>query len=201
MKLKIESNNLEDYLKELPPVIDFSKPIIQEKIKLINSKCNTNLEKAKMAFEIARDEIKHSFDVEGKIVTINADDVLAQKEGICFAKSHLLATLLRGLGIPAGFCYQRVMRKGTVESGFGLHGLNAIYLDEYGWFRLDPRGNKPGIDAQFSTDSEKLAYNLRTDLGEVDYPNVYTAPLDSVIDSMKDSATPEELNYKRPEAI
>lgn len=29
--------------------------------------------------------------------------------GICFAKSHLLAALLRCKSIPAGFCYQKLI--------------------------------------------------------------------------------------------
>lgn len=201
MKLQLESRNLEDYLREIPPVIQFDAPMVRQKIKEIESKATTKTEKAKLAFEVARDEIHHSFDTKYEGVTINAEDVLEKKEGICFAKSHLLATLLRGMGIPAGFCYQRVLRKGTVESGYALHGLNAVYLDETGWFRLDPRGNKPGVDSQFSIHEEKLAYPIRTELGEVDYPNVYTKPLLSVIDAMKDSADSNELFYKRPEKI
>jgi len=201
MKLILESNNLEDYLKEIPPVVQFHTPAIQEKIREIESMASTKKEKAKIAFEIARDEIHHSFDTQEKLVTINAEDVLRNKEGICFAKSHLLATLLRGMGIPAGFCYQRVLRKGTVESGYALHGLNAVYLEESGWFRVDPRGNKPGIDSRFSIEEEKLAYPIRTELGEVDYPNVFTAPLPSVLTSMHESCDTQELFYKRPEAI
>lgn len=201
MKLILESNNLEDYLKEIPPVILFHTPAIQEKIREIESMASGKKERAKIAFEIARDEIHHSFDTQEKLVTINAEDVLRNKEGICFAKSHLLATLLRGMGIPAGFCYQRVLRKGTVESGYALHGLNAVYLEESGWFRVDPRGNKPGIDSRFSIEEEKLAYPIRTELGEVDYPNVFTAPLPSVLTSMHESCDTQELFYKRPEAI
>ncbi len=201
MKLILESNNLEDYLKEISPVVLFHTPAIQEKIREIESMASTKKEKAKIAFEIARDEIHHSFDTQEKLVTINAEDVLRNKEGICFAKSHLLATLLRGMGIPAGFCYQRVLRKGTVESGYALHGLNAVYLEESGWFRVDPRGNKPGIDSRFSIEEEKLAYPIRTELGEVDYPNVFTTPLPSVLTSMHESCDTQELFYKRPEAI
>lgn len=154
-----------------------------------------------MAFEIARDRIKHSFDTHNQHVTINATDVLETENGICFAKAHLLATLLRGMGIPTGFCYQRVLRKNTIESGYALHGLNAIYLDDIGWFRVDPRGNKPGIDSQFTTDVEHLAYPIRTNLGEVDYPNILTAPLDSVLQSMETSKTTDELFYNRPEKL
>jgi transglutaminase-like putative cysteine protease len=82
-----------------------------------------------------------------------------------------------------------------------LHGLNAVYLEESGWFRVDPRGNKPGIDSRFSIEEEKLAYPIRTELGEVDYPNVFTAPLPSVLTSMHESCNTQELFYKRPEAI
>lgn len=202
MKLIIESTHLEDYLKEVPPTIQFNTPLIQQQIQAIKSKASSNEERAKIAFEIARDEIHHSFDTKDPIVTINAEDVLSNKEGICFAKAHLLATLLRGMGIPTGFCYQRVLRNGkTIDSGYALHGLNAIYLEEQGWFRVDPRGNKPGIDSQFSMKEEKLAYPIREELGEIDYPTVYTEPLTAVVKAMLESATSQELFFKRPEFI
>ncbi|MEO6907328.1 MAG: transglutaminase family protein [Abditibacteriaceae bacterium] len=201
MELRLESSNLQDYLKEIPPVIAFDAPVIREKIREIESLASSKKERAKIAFETARDEIAHSFDTGNEVITINAADVLEKKEGICFAKSHLLATLLRGMEIPTGFCYQRVLRKGTVESGYALHGLNAIYLDEFGWFRVDPRGNKPGIDSQFSIEHEQLAYPIRESLGEVDYPDVFIAPLPAVISSMRESADAHELFFKRPAII
>lgn len=201
MKLVLESNNIGDYLTEIPPVIQFGTPLVKEKIQWIKSQTFNEKEQAKLAFEIARDEVKHSFDTKNKVVTISAEQALKEKDGICFAKAHLLASLLRGLGIPAGFCYQRVLRKGTVESGYALHGLNAVYLPEIGWFRLDPRGNKPGIDSEFSIATEKLAYPIREALGEVDYPNVFIAPLPSVIRAMQSSKDSYELFYKRPEAL
>ncbi|MGB3342893.1 MAG: transglutaminase family protein [Aequorivita sp.] len=201
MKLQIESGHLEDYLKELPPVIEFHTPLVQEKIREIESQTSSQIERAKIAFELARDGVAHSFDTKNKAITITAEEALENKDGICFAKSHLLATLLRGMGIPAGFCYQRVLRKGTVESGHALHGLNAVYLPDTGWFRVDPRGNKPGIDSQFTTDKEQLAYPIRPELGEVDYPNVLTEPLPSVIESMRNSKDCGELFYNRPETL
>ena len=202
MKLQLESENFEDYLKEIPPVVVFNTPLVQKTIEEIRSKADTKEDQAKMAFEIARDRIHHSFDTKFQPVTINAEDILEKQEGICFAKSHLLATLLRGLGIPCGFCYQRVMRDNkTVESGFALHGLNAVYLEKYGWFRVDPRGNKPGVDSKFTTDHEQLAYKIHPDMGEIDYPNVFTKPLSEVIRAMMESADTKELFFKRPEFI
>lgn len=201
MKLLLESDDLTQYLQEIPPVISFSNPIVKKKIQDIQASSSSTIERAKLAFQCARDEIQHSFDTQSLIITITAEETLEKKEGICFAKAHLLATLLRGLNIPAGFCYQRVLRKGAIESGYALHGLNAIYLKECGWFRLDPRGNKVGINSLFSIEEERLAYPIREHLGEKDYPNVFTRPLESVLEAMRSSTNCQELFYKRPEAL
>lgn len=202
MTLKFESEKIEDYLGEIPPYIRFDTPLVQQKIDEIKLQAHTPRECAELAFRVARDEIHHSFDTKNPIVTISGESALENKEGICFAKAHLLASLLRGMEIPTGFCYQRVLRDGkTIESGYALHGLNAVYLEGSGWFRLDPRGNKPGIDSQFSMDEEKLAYPIRPELGEIDYPYVYTEPLDSVLKSMEMSETSQALFHNRPEVI
>lgn len=201
MELIIESAELADYLKECPPVIQFHTPLIHQKMEEIKAITDSSKERARIAFELVRDGISHSFDTKYQPVTISAEEALEQKEGICFAKSHVLATLLRGMGIPSGFCYQRVLRKGTVDSGYALHGLNAIYFPDTGWFRVDPRGNKEGINSQFNMEKEQLAYPIRSELGEVDYPNVFVKPLPSVIQAMRDSKSCEELFYKRPVEI
>ncbi len=201
MKLQLESNNPGDYLAEIPGLIEFHTPKIREQIEIIQSQAKEPEARARMAFEVARDGIAHSFDSPTKEVSISAEETLARRQGICFAKSHLLAALLRGMGIPAGFCYQRVLRKGTPDSGFALHGLNALYLDGTGWFRVDPRGNKPGVNSQFSTTTEQLAYPIREELGEVDYPNVFIAPLPAVIHAMRTAKDCEELFFCRPESL
>lgn len=201
MRLLPESVNVKDFLGEFPPVIEFDTPLVRERIEEIKSVTTSPKERARMAFEIARDKIAHSFDTGSTVITVNAEDVLKKKEGICFAKSHLLATLLRGMGIPAGFCYQRVLRAGSVDSGYALHGLNAIYFDDTGWFRVDPRGNKVGVNSQFSIEKEQLAYTIKPELGEVDYPYIFMHPLTSVLDSMHESIDCHQLFFKRPELI
>lgn len=201
MQLKFESTNLDDYRKEIPGVCDFNTPLVSAQVEAIENKAASLKERAQFAFEVARDSIQHSFDTQSKIITISAEETLAKREGICFAKSHLLTTLLRKMGIPAGFCYQRVLRKADPNSGHALHGLNAVYLEETGWFRLDPRGNKPGVHSEFSTTIEKLAYPIRPELGEIDYDMVFTAPLPEVIDAMHNSADCQTLFYNRPEKI
>jgi len=201
MKLIFETEDLDAYLKE-SAVIDFQTPPLPAKIAEIKAQNAGELDQAKAAFEFVRDQISHSFDLNSARVTISASETLNDHEGICFAKAHLLAALLRGLQIPTGFCYQRVTRKGTPESGYALHGLNAVYLPGHQrWFRLDPRGNKPGVNSQFSLDPERLAYTIHPELGEVDYPYVFASPRPEVLAAMRESADGHELFFKRPPAL
>jgi len=49
------------------------------------------------------------------------------------------------------------------NTDYCIHALNAVYLAEFNkWIRLDARGNKEGVNAQFSIDQEQLAYLVRT---------------------------------------
>jgi transglutaminase-like putative cysteine protease len=95
-------------------------------------------ETAKRCFEWVRDEIRHSMDYRANPVTCAASDVLRAGTGYCYAKSHLLAALLRANSIPAGLCYQRLSLDDD-GLAFCLHGLNAVYLPERGWYRIDAR--------------------------------------------------------------
>ncbi len=120
-------------------------------------------------------------------MSCKASEVLYYGEGLCYAKSHLLAALLRAQGIPTGFCYQRLAAGATPEMGYNLHGLNAVFLpSEAKWIRLDARGNKPGVQAEFSTSEERLAYIVRPELGEIDYPTIYTQPHPKVVKALRE---------------
>jgi transglutaminase-like putative cysteine protease len=176
MEMVFESDKLNDYLLELNEV-DYSNPIIKAKVEELFNPSQTEIEKARVAFEFVRDEISHSWDIQGKRVTCKASEVLAYKEGICYAKSHLLASLLRSQGIPTGFCYQRLMLFDTPEKGYCIHALNAVYFKSLNkWVRLDARGNKEGINAQFSINEEKLAFPINEEFDEKDYPVIYVNP-------------------------
>jgi transglutaminase-like putative cysteine protease len=131
----------------------------------------------KNAFEYVRDHISHSWDIQSSRITCKASDVLFFKEGICYAKSNLLCALLRSRGIPAGFCYQRLTLGDTPDTGHVIHALNAVYMRSIGkWIRLDARGNKSGVDAQFSLEEEKVAFPIREEYEELNYPIIYTKP-------------------------
>ncbi len=200
MKLILESPNLEDFL-ENTAIINYQEASIAKKVQEIRDAIPSLEAQARLAFDFTRDQIRHSFDKCDLLVTVSASEVLAAETGICFAKAHLLAALFRGLAIPTGFCYQRVMRQGTPESGFALHGLNAAYFSSVGWVRLDPRGNRDGVLSTFNLRKEQLAYQLNLSLGERDYPYVYRSPLSSVLHAMDESHDTSELFYRRPEQI
>jgi transglutaminase-like putative cysteine protease len=202
MNMICESEKLDDYLLELNEV-NYSNPIIGAKVDDLFNPSQTDIEKAKVAFEFVRDEISHSWDIKGKRITCNASDVLAYKEGICYAKSNLLASLLRSQGIPTGFCYQRLMLFDTPEKGYCIHALNAVFLKSLNkWVRLDARGNKKGIDAQFSIDEEKLAFPTHEELDEKDYPLIYLKPHPKTIAVLEEHSDALEM-YKHhlPESL
>ncbi|TAE50906.1 MAG: transglutaminase family protein, partial [Oscillatoriales cyanobacterium] len=89
-------------------IIDRDHPAILALANKIASQHHTSEAIAQSSFEWVRDEIRHSYDYQMNPVTCRASDVLKHKTGYCFAKSHLLAALLRANNIPAGFCYQRL---------------------------------------------------------------------------------------------
>lgn len=201
MKLICESESLADYLLELNEV-NFSNPIIKKTANELFHSSQSAIEKAKIAFEFVRDEIAHSWDIQSERVTCNASEVLACKEGICYAKSHLLAAFLRSQGISTGFCYQRLMLFDTPEKGFCLHALNAVYFKSLNkWVRLDARGNSAGIDAQFSIEEEKLAFPIHKDLGEKEYPVIYTRPHPKTVAILREHTNAIEMYTNLPESL
>ena len=154
------------------------------------------LEITRQCFLLVRDEIKHSHDIGSDNVVLKASEVLEKKEGLCFAKSNLLCALLRANGIPAGIGYQYLtLDENDPESPLILHALVFVYLEACsGWIRMDARGNREGINAQFSPDptNEMLAFKVNPDYGELNVPFIYAAHDKQVImkynrhDSLKD---------------
>jgi transglutaminase-like putative cysteine protease len=142
---------------------------------------------AKRSFEFVRDRIHHSWDARMNPVTCRASDVLRFGTGFCFAKSHLLAALLRANGIPAGLCYQRLAVDGAGPP-YCLHGLNAVHLRQYGWYRIDARGNKPGIATDFCPPREQLAFTPLDPL-ERDFPEIWPDPLPVVVQVLTTNVT------------
>ncbi len=176
-------------------IIDWQNAnILQLSQQLATSNVNTTV---KACFEWVRDNIYHSSDFQMNPVTCRASEVLQHKTGYCFAKSHLLAALLRANSIPTGFCCQRLS---VFDHGapYSLHGFNAVYLAEHGWYRLDARGNKPGVDAQFNPPQEQLAYGINFP-EEIDCQHIFAKPLPEVVESLQSCTTWDEALHNLPD--
>lgn len=187
-----ESDNLQNYLKK-SEVIDFDNKLIVDKCLELQKGTDDEITLIKKIYEFVLDEIHHSGDIGEMSVTCKASEVLKAGHGICCAKAHLFAAMLRYFGVPAGFCYQKLSSSRDVSVKF-LHGLNAVYLKDLDkWIRLDARGNKPGRDAQFSIYEEKISKKVNKELGEEDNPVIFTEPNPTVIEILKTSKDMKEL--------
>ena len=171
--MKLQSPYLTDYLK-CTPIVDWKTPAVIAQTQAITYGLTHDVAKARALFAWVRDTIPHSRDIGSDVVTCTASEVLEQRTGLCYAKSHLLAAMLRCAGIPAGCCYQ-VFRRNLPYHGLALHGLNGLYLASLSqWVRVDARGNTGTIDAQFSLTEEKLAFPIDPQQGEFLYETIYT---------------------------
>jgi transglutaminase-like putative cysteine protease len=178
--MKLQSPHLADSL-QCTPIIDWETPAIIAQTQAITRGLTHDTAKAQALFEWVRDAIPHSWDMQTDIVTGTASEVLQPRTGLCYAKSHLLAAMLRCTGIPAGFCYQ-VFRRNPPYHGWALHGLNGLYLPSLvHWVRVDARGNTGTIDAQFSLTAAKLAFPIDLQQGEFLYETSYTDPAPAVV--------------------
>lgn len=203
MKIKPLTEHIEEYIKE-DEIIDYSNEMIVKLAEELYEQSGNETEYIRAAYEYVRDHISHSADINEDIITCSASEVLKEGHGICFAKSHLLAALLRYKSIPTGFCYQKLILDDETAPVLIYHGLNGVYMKEYEkWIRLDARGNKEGVDAQFSPDNEQLAFPIRPEMGEKDDLTVYPNPDVKVLEKMRRNQTrtnlwddlPTELGY------
>jgi transglutaminase-like putative cysteine protease len=179
------------------PVIDWDHPDVLALARRLGEGADGDASVARRCFEWVRDEIRHSQDHGLRVVTCRASDVLREGSGFCYAKSHLLAAVLRANGIPAGLCYQRLSLDDT-GTAHCLHGLTALRLPGVDWYRVDARGNKPGVDAQFDPPNERLAFQL-TLPGEADLPGVWPDPLPVVVRALESHISVAALGSHLPD--
>lgn len=177
--------------------LDWGNPNVFVKAKKLAEGTSIPEEIVRKCFEFVRDEIKHSWDYELNPVTCKASDVLIHGTGYCYAKSHLLAALIRANNIPAGLCYQRLAITDD-KPPFCIHGLNAVFLEQHGWYRIDARGNKPGVAAEFCPPIEKLAFPIIID-GEADLHEIWAEPLPVIVKVLQQRKTYKEVADNLPD--
>lgn len=150
------------------------------------------VETASRAYTWVRDRIQHTGDHPSDTITCSASEVLRAGTGLCYAKSHLLVALLRANGVPAALAYQRLPSDGR----FALHGIVACRLPEHGWYLCDPRGNRPGIDAQFTPPEQRLAF---AGPEVVRVPGVFPDPLPAVVEALRRHRTYAAISANLPD--
>lgn len=178
--------------------IDHEHPLVRETAARLAEGVADSYAYARSAYEFVRDTIPHSQDYGDLRVTWRASDVLRQRTGICHAKAHALAALLRAEDIPTALCYQRLAH--DEGGGHALHGLVAVRFNG-AWHRQDPRGNKPGVDAQFSLAGERLAFRADPESDERDYPVLYAQPHPAVLNALRAAPDRPHLWKTLPAAL
>jgi hypothetical protein len=81
-----------------------------------------------------------------------------------------------------------------------LHGFNSIYLPEFGWYRVDARGNKINVNAQFMPPVEQLAFKPSVE-GEKDFPEIWADPIPEVVKALRSYQTYDSLAEHLPDRL
>lgn len=220
-----ESNDLGRYLEDTI-TIDWQTPSVSHLARRLLAQAVSPEAGIERIFRFVRDEITHSFDldpasgaaedsevsrasraaegVDPKLlvrgISCRASEVLALGHGLCHAKSHLLAALLRFAGHPTGFCYVRLVddeRPGR----FVLHGFNAFYWAPTGsWIPVDARGNRREIASECRFEAPfSLAYVPDVELGEAFLPWISRRPGKRVIDALERAPSLDALRRNLPD--
>ncbi|MFD4564898.1 transglutaminase domain-containing protein [Streptomyces sp. NPDC058251] len=197
MELIQETPDLSAYLAA-DEVIDHEHPVVREVAAHLAKDAADSYAYAQAAYEFVRDTIPHSQDAGDLRVTWRASDVLERRTGICHAKAHALAALLRAEDIPTALCYQSLLHDDG--SGRAVHGLVAVRFNG-AWHRQDCRGNKPGVDARFSLDGERLAWIPDPESSEMDYPVLYAEPHPAVLRALQEAPDRPSLWKTLPTAL
>ena len=177
-------------------VIGWQDDAVREKSVSLISGAGT-LDAISILFAWVRESVAHTGDAGRGKITLRASEVLRERTGLCYAKSHLLVALLRAARIPSGLCYQRLSLDSRAGS-FVLHGLVGVLMPDQRFLRIDPRGNRPGIDARFTPSRESLAFET-TSPGEADLPGVFARPVPAVVAALSGGHDWHPVETKLPD--
>lgn len=178
-------------------VVDWEHPDVRALAREL-SRDRGLLDVVRACFEWVRDQVPHTVDAGLDPVTCTASEVLRERTGFCYAKSHLLAALLRANGVATGFVYQR-LALGAREGAFCLHGLNAVQLPGVGWYRVDARGNRHDLRADFDPPREVLPYASARP-GERLFAGIWADPAPLVVDALRLHRTRAALEADLPDS-
>lgn len=180
-----ESGDLGRYLEDTI-TIDWQSPRLMEAAAALLEGRDGPEARLQALFRFVRDDVPHALDVQPERSTCRASEVLRERQGICYAKSHLLAGLLRYAGFPAGFCYAR-LESASQRSGFALHGFNAVYwTPSESWLFLDASGREGAPEATVRFEAPwGLPFEVDSEAGESFLPHILRRPAKRIIDLLE----------------
>ncbi len=180
-------------------VIDWQTPKVFEKARALGAHAAGEFQRIRAAFIFVRDEVDDSLLGGDDVLTCNASHVLREGTGLSYAKSHLLAALLRARGTPAGFGYQRLCDAET-RSGFALHGFVGAWLGEgEEWVALDPCAESVELADDFLARPPLFA--RVPDAEESTFPSLFARPLKHVLDLLDRGDSLARVRRYLPDAI
>jgi hypothetical protein len=76
--------------------------------------------------------------------------------------------------------------------------MNAVFLPDIGWYRLDARGNRHGLTTEFTPPTEVFAFRPNLP-GEATFKTVWPEPLPVVVTALQAANSLAELLSKLPD--
>ena len=180
--------------------VDFTNISISREVSQAILKCKTLEEKARAVFEFVRDDISNAFDIDSIDIPCTASETVRARYGTDDSKANLLAAMMRALGIPAGFCYQRLTVLDDDSEGLYLHCYNAIYLDGK-WIRLDASTDRGGKKGEFAKITPILPFTPREVFGEENIPGIFAEPDERSMAVHRAAEYIEEVIFNLPSEI
>jgi acetylornithine/N-succinyldiaminopimelate aminotransferase len=209
IKLVQQSSDNKEYLTNTK-LINYESIEVSSLAKQLDISSDNEIPSIIKAYEYVRDQIPHTIDAKRTEVAQSASDVIQLGHGLCYAKAHLLAALLRYAGIPSGICYQRICldnpnefgSEDTFDKRLVLHAVNAVFIKSINkWVRMDARGNSGIINAQFSTGKEQLAFSVHPEYREEDGYIIYQDTPNTIAKSLDAHSSSIELMENLPSYI
>ena len=182
MEWKPDRAGFDRYLEDTI-VVDWQTPSVLECAREFGRGAEHEQKRVEAAFLFVRDEIRQSLDGGTDELPCSASQVLKAQTGLSYAKSHLLAALLRAGGVPSGFGYERIVDSET-SAGYALHGFVVCWFSSLErWVALDPRGNTATLHTDFRLEGPpSLAHEPDPENGEAVSSVFFARPLKRVVD-------------------
>jgi transglutaminase-like putative cysteine protease len=198
---EVETDDLGRYLEDTI-TIDWQTPIVTSTARRLLESCTRPELRVAKLFEFVRDEIEHSTDISTEAQTCRASEVLEERTGLCYAKSHLLAGLFRYAGFPTGFCYVKTADADR-PGKYSLHGFNAVYwAPTASWIFLDARGDNEECQTECRFVAPwSLAYWPDPEKGERFLPLIYKRPAKRILDLLERAPSLAAIRENLPDSI